>query len=118
LVAPSKHDLVAAEDNGQGARILDRVELAGQIRAINGVSEKETQRRNDAVHGRDPYARLALFDLELPEFFYGRSIGRAPKICGEPRDMPHVIELGLPREPAHVHVFDHALTQRSGGGIR
>jgi hypothetical protein len=82
------------------------------------VSEKETQRRNDAVHGRDPYARLALFDLELPEIFYGRSIGRAPKICGEPRDVPHVVELGLPREPAHVHVFDHALTQGSGWGIK
>jgi hypothetical protein len=43
------------------------------------VREKETQRRNDAVHGRDPYARLALFDLELPEFFYRRSIGGRPR---------------------------------------
>src|SRR3990167_5852153 len=115
--AKQKHNFVTAEDNGQGARILDRIELAGEIRAINGVREKEPQRRNDAVHGRDANARLALFNLELPELFYGRSIGRAPKICGEPRDVAHIVELGLPREPAHVHVFDHALTQRSGGGI-
>ena len=64
------------------------------------------------------YARLALFDLELSEIFYGCSIGRAPKIRCKPRDVPHIVELGLPREPAHVHVFDHALTQRSGRGIR
>tara|TARA_B100000749_G_scaffold200190_1_gene156000 strand:+ start:2127 stop:2291 length:165 start_codon:yes stop_codon:yes gene_type:complete len=29
----------------------------------------------------------------------------------EPRDMPHIVELGPPREPAHVHIFDHVLAQ-------
>lgn len=32
--------------------------------------------------------------------------GRASWICDEPRDVPHAVELGLPREPAHAHVFD------------
>ena len=45
----------------------------------------------------------------------GRDIQRKLKArdirCAKPCDVAHVVELGLAGEPAHVHVFDHALAQ-------
>jgi hypothetical protein len=57
-------NLVGAQNDGQGTRVLDRMKLAGKIRSINRVREEEAQRRNDAVHRRHAQARIALFDLE------------------------------------------------------
>src|SRR3984893_8702418 len=47
--------------------------------------------------------------------FEARGIGRAAEESGEVLDPLHVVMLGLRRELADRHVFDHAPTQRADG---
>src|ERR1700720_3345859 len=49
--------------------------------------------------------------------FEARGIGRAAEESGEVLDPLHVVMLGLWRELADRHVFDHALPQRAYGLI-
>src|SRR5450755_2430911 len=49
--------------------------------------------------------------------FEVRGIGRAAEESGEVLDPLHVVMLGLRRELADRHVFDHALPQRAYGLI-
>src|ERR1700692_4509918 len=49
--------------------------------------------------------------------FEARGIGRAAEESGEVLDPLHVVMLGLRRELADRHVFDHALPQRAYGLI-
>src|SRR3954452_24285394 len=49
--------------------------------------------------------------------FEARGIGRAAEGSGEVLDPLHVVMLGLRRELADRHVFDHALPQRACGLI-
>src|ERR1700723_3656444 len=49
--------------------------------------------------------------------FEARGIGRAAEQSGEVLDPLHVVMLGLRRELADRHVFDHALPQRAYGLI-
>src|ERR1700724_4416681 len=55
--------------------------------------------------------------LIAAQVFEARGIGRAAEESGEVLDPLHVVMLGLWRELADRHVFDHALPQRAYGLI-
>src|SRR5271156_5474202 len=54
-----------------------------------------------------------LSNLKLTDVIRCRRIGRAAKKSGKAPDIAEVIALRLPRETAHIHIFDHPLAQTS-----
>ena len=51
-------------------------------------------------------------ELEVAKIFNGGGIRRPVKVTGKPANGSDVGSLRLGREPAHPHVFEHALAQR------
>jgi hypothetical protein len=80
-------------------------------------SEEEPQRRHGRVDGRWPHAGLGQMQLEQAQLFRRRDIGGAIEKDREPLDGTDVLALRIGREPAHAHVFEHALTQRADGRL-
>jgi len=88
-------------------------QLTGELWAIKRMVEEEPQGRDNAVHGRRRYARFLLLDLEPADIFSGRGMGRAPQPGCEPPYVTQIVALRLVAEPAHGHVVDQPLAQRT-----
>jgi hypothetical protein len=80
-------------------------------------SEKEPQCRDALVEGRHAGAARGQMQLIAPHVLEACRVGRSAEKSGEVLDPLHVVMLGLRRELADRHVFDHALPQRAYGLI-
>ena len=83
--------------------------------ALEGDPEKEPQRRDGLIEGRYADAPGSEMQLISAHVLEARRVGRAAEECGEVLDSLHVVMLGLRRELADRHVFDHAPAQRAHG---
>ncbi len=106
-------NLVSAQDHRQFARVCQPDELARQVRAVDRVGEEEAQRRHNAVHGRHGNAVILLPDLEPAQVIRCRRVRRSAKEACEPPDIADVVALRLLAEPAHGHVVNQPLAQRT-----
>jgi hypothetical protein len=66
--------LLAAQHDGQGARVRHPDQPARQVRPVDRIGEEEPQRRHDAVHGRRRHAGILLFNLEPAQVISRRPI--------------------------------------------
>src|ERR1700704_7211075 len=78
-------------------------------------SEKEPQGRDGLIDGRHTNATRRQMQLIAAHVLEARRIGRSPEKRGEVLDPLHVVMLGLRRELADRHVFDHAPPQWAHG---
>jgi hypothetical protein len=115
-VQQTRH-LVAAQHNGELARVSQPDELARQVRRVDCMGEEEAQHRHDAVHGRHRPPGILLLDSEAAHVIRGRRVRRPTEEGREPTDIAGVVALRFPAEPAHVHVVDQPLPQRTDGAI-
>jgi hypothetical protein len=53
--------------------------------------------------------------LERAQLFRRRGVGGTAEENREPLDGTDILALRIGYEPAHVHVFEHALAQRADG---
>src|SRR6195256_4126376 len=79
--------------------------------------KKEPQRRYGLIEGRHANAARCQMQLIAAHVLEARRIGRSPEKRGEVLDPLHVVMLGLRRELADRHVFDHAPPQWAHGLI-
>jgi hypothetical protein len=85
--------------------------LFGEVGSIERHIEEEPQRRHSAVDlGRARSVRRQMQPVAA-HIFFARSGGRSAEKRGEILDPLHVVMLGLWRELADRHVFDHAPAQ-------
>lgn len=58
---------------------------------------------------------LSQMQLERAQLFRRRGVGGTAEEDREPLDGTDILALLIGYEPAHVHVFEHALAQRADG---
>src|ERR1044071_5923892 len=75
--------------------------------------KEEPQRRDGLVDGRHANAARGQMQLIPAHVLESRGIRWSPEERGEVLDSLHVVMLGLRRELADRHVFDHAPAQRA-----
>src|ERR1700741_5587619 len=85
---------------------------------FEGNAEQETQCRYGPIDGCGPYGALMLIDLKAPEIFDGGCIGGLAEKRSEAPNVANVVLLRMLPKATHLHVLQHALTERSvrGGG--
>src|SRR6266700_2495705 len=89
--------------------------MLGEVNAIERHLEEEPQRRDGGVDlWRSCTARRQMQSEAAHVLRLGR-VGRVAHERGEILDPLYVVMLGLRRELADRHVFDHAPTQRADG---
>jgi hypothetical protein len=96
---------------------MDELGMVQDVDAPKCDPEKEPQRRDALVEGRNARATCRQMKLIAAHVFKTRGVGRAAEKSGEVLDPLHVVMLGLRCELADRHVFDHALPQRAYGLI-
>jgi hypothetical protein len=94
---------------------MDERCVLDDVVALEGDPEKEPQRRDGLIEGRHADALGSKMQLIAAHVLEACRIGRAAEECGEVLDSLHVVMLGLRRELADRHVFDHAPPQRAHG---
>jgi hypothetical protein len=77
--------------------------------------EEKPQRRHCRIDSRRLNAGLCQVQLERPQVFSGRSVREPAQESNKPLDGTDVRALRIGCEPAHAHVFEHALAQRADG---
>src|SRR5262245_31429457 len=75
--------------------------------------EQEPQRRDGLIDGRNANAARRQMQLVASHVLETRRIRRSPEKRREVLDPLHIVMLGLRRELADRHVFDHAPAQRA-----
>src|SRR5271156_474352 len=83
--------------------------------ALQRDPEEEPQRRDGLVDGWYADAACGQIQLVAPHVLEARRIRGSPEEHREVLDPLHVVMLGLRRELADRHVFDHAPPQRARG---
>ena len=104
-----------AQHHRQLARLVDELRVLHDIGAPERDLEEEPQRRDGLVEGRNADAARRQMQLIAAHVLEARRVGRAAEERGEVLDPLHVVMLGLRRELADRHVFDHAPAQRAHG---
>ena len=92
---------------------MNEVRVLQDIVALERDPEEEPQRRDRLVHGRHTDAARRQTQLIAAHVLEARRVGRAAKKRREVLDPLQVVMLGLRRELADRHVFDHAPAQRA-----
>ena len=120
-------DLEAAGDGEQAPRLVrahyqrdllrltDVIDLGGKVQSPQCHAEQEPQPGHDAVAIADAHPGLGQVQLEPADILRRRRIGRAIEKRGKPFAAANVASLRARRELPRVHVFDHAMPQRSDG---
>ena len=107
--------LLRAEHHRQLARLVNDMGVLDDLVALERDLEKEPQRRDGLIDGRHANAARRQMQLVAAHVLEARRIGRSPEERREVLDPLHVVMLGLRRELADRHVFDHAPPQRAHG---
>src|SRR5271170_7078961 len=95
------------------ARLRNERQVLDDVAPIERNGEEKPQRRNRTVDGRRADLVRSEMQLEKPQLFSSRRVGRsAEKLC-QLRNGANVVVLGLRRKIANRHVFDHAPSQRA-----
>ena len=109
-------DLVKAENSGEFALLGRADEVEGGPGAVQRALEKEldgTQGDGDGAGG-DTFLGGEIEEI-VTEFILGDEGRGFAVVLGELLDGEEIAGLGFGRETAQLHVFKHALTQRSHG---
>src|SRR3984957_14596635 len=101
-------DFLRAQDHRQLAGNVDKLGVVHDVGAPKRDLEKEPQCRDALVEGRNAGATRRQMKLIAAYVFEARRVGRSAEEGGEVLDPLHVVMLGLRREFADRHVFDHA----------
>src|ERR1700730_7449482 len=88
-------------------------QVPAEVGAIKRYIEKEPQCRDCGVDLWNTSAARHQMQLKAAHVFRFGCVGRAAEVTGEVLDPLHIVMLGLLRELADRHVFDHAPTQRA-----
>src|SRR5262252_9324089 len=88
-------------------------QMPAEVRTIKRHIEKEPQCRNRDVDLWNAGAARRQMQLKAAYIFRFGRIGRTLEVTCEVLDPLHIVMLGLRRELADRHVFDHAPTQRA-----
>src|SRR5215216_1187318 len=94
---------------------MDELGMVQDVGAPKRDPEKESQRRDALVEGRNARTTRRQMKLIAAHVCETRGVGRAAEKSGEVLDPLQVVMLGLRCELADRHVFDHALPQRAYG---
>ena len=92
---------------------MNEVRVLQDIVPLERDPEEEPQRRDALVEGRHADAARGQMQLIAAHVLEARRVGRSAKERREVLDPLHVVMLGLRRELADRHVFDHAPAQRA-----
>src|SRR5579863_8670568 len=90
-------DFLRAQDDRQLAWLVDKLGVVHDIGAPKRDPEKEPQRRDALIEGRNPRATCRQMKLIAANVFETRGIGRAAKESSKMLDPLHVVTLGLRR---------------------
>ena len=111
--------LFPAQHDGQGPRLLrqgDEVVEGPPLLERDPI--EEAQRRNgDDQRTRSETAFVGQVDLVGADLLRTQTDRGPAEVPGEPRDGPDVDLLGGRRQLPHLHVFEHALTERCHGTL-
>src|SRR5712691_12471983 len=77
--------------------------------------EEEPERRHGRVNALWLQTGLGQMQLERAQLFRRRGVGGTAEEARELLDSTDILALRIGHEPAHVHVFEHALAQRADG---
>src|SRR5215472_14584678 len=102
-----------AEDDRQLAWLVNDMGMLDDLAAPERDLKKEPQRRDGLIEGRHADAARRQMQLVAAHVLEGRRIRRSPNKRSEVLDPLHVVMLGLGRELADRHAFDHAPAQRT-----
>ena len=105
--------LLAAQHDRNLPRLRDKRQVLDGVGPIERHREKEAQRRDREVDARRAHPVLGQVQLEKPQIFGCRRVGRSAKEDREVLDGPDVVLLRLLTKVPQRHVFDHALPQRA-----
>src|SRR6202021_562575 len=106
-----------AQDDRKLAWHVDKLGMVDDVGTSTCDLEKKPQGGDACVEGRNAVTSCCEMKLIASHVFEARGIGRAAEESGEVLDPLHVVMLGLRRELADRHVFNHALPQRAYGLI-
>src|ERR1700726_1315294 len=107
--------LFGREHAWQLARLVDEYDMSRRLRPVERHFEEEPERGHGRVDSRWLHTGLGQMQLERAQLFRGRGVGGTAEESREPLDGTDVLALRIGHEPAHVHVFEHALAQRADG---
>src|ERR1700704_1617006 len=99
----------------QFAWLVDEYEMSRRLRPVECHLEEESERAHGRVDGRWLHTGLGQMQLERAQLFRDRGVGGTAEESREPLDGTDVLALRIRYEPAHAHVFEHALAQRADG---
>src|SRR6185437_3808285 len=97
----------------QLARLVNDMGMLEDLMALQRDLKEEPQRRNGLVDGRHANAARRQMQLVAAHVLEARLIRRSSEERSEVLDSLNVVMLGLRREFADRHVFDHAPAQRA-----
>src|SRR5258708_16879771 len=107
--------LFGREHAWQFAWLVDEHEMSRRLRPVECHLEEESERGHSRVDGRWLHTGLGQMQLERAQLFRDRGVGGTAEESREPLDDTDVLALRIRYEPAHAHVFKHALAQRADG---
>ena len=107
--------LFGREHARQLARLVDEHEMSCCLRPVERRLEEESQRRHSRVDALWLQTGLGQMQLERAQLFRRRGVGGTAEESRELLDSTDILALRIGHEPAHVHVFEHALAQRADG---
>ena len=110
-------NLLGAQHQRQLARLVHKRQVSRRIGPIERYAEEEPQRRDRRVDGRRADAVLGQVQLKQTQVLMRSCVRGLPEKAGEVPNHTDVIALGLRREIANRHVFDHAPAQRADARI-
>src|SRR6266700_5737393 len=90
-------DFFRAQDDRQLAWLVDKLRMVHDVGSAKRDPEKETQRRDALVEGRNPRATCRQMELIAANVFEARGIGRSAKEGSEVLDPLDVVTLGFCR---------------------
>jgi hypothetical protein len=102
-----------AENDRQLAWFVDDMGVLDDLVAPERDPKEEPQRRDGLIEGRHADTARRQMKLVAAHVLEARRIGGSPNKRGEVLDPLHIVMLGLGREFADRHVFDHAPAQRA-----
>jgi hypothetical protein len=105
--------LFDAEHHRQLARLVNDMGMLDDLVALERDLKEEPQRRDGLIDGRHANTACRQMELVAAHVLEARRIRRSPEERSEVLDPLHVVMLGLRRELADRHVFDHAPAQRA-----
>src|SRR5712672_1047931 len=89
--------------------------MSRRLRPVERHLEEEPERGNGRVDGRWLHTGLGQMQLERAQLFRGRGVRGTFKEARGLLDSTDILAWRIGHEPAHFHVFEHALAQRADG---